>query len=102
MNKHTQFTISHHQNVSGHFRIVWPFETYTLCLFAYKNNIRDYYWFYNVHTYYNVNLYPTYDVDQSTTTVNICGIVPWLGKYQYTVDLEMFVLTNFCMINFHV
>ena len=69
---------------------------YELCLFAYKNNIQhDYYWFYNVHTYYNINLYSTYDVDQSTTNVHICGIVPRLGKYLYTVDLEIFMLANF-------
>ena len=26
-------------------------------------------------------MYPTYDVDQSTASVYICGIVLWLGKY---------------------
>ena len=31
----------------------------------------------NVYT----GLYPTYDVDQSTASVYICGIVLWLGKY---------------------
>ena len=26
-------------------------------------------------------LYPTYDVDQSATSVHICGTVLWLGQY---------------------
>ena len=28
-----------------------------------------------------LDLYPTYDVDQSTVNVYICGIVLWLGQY---------------------
>ena len=35
------------------------------------------------------NLYPTYDIHQSTASEYICGIVLWLGQYHDNIVLRL-------------